>query len=234
MKKPMSQFVIASVMSVAAGQAAAGLISNGGFELGNTLGSSGWSVYQQLDDSDGSTNDWTQVSGAGIEVQAGGTGGMTAHSGTYKVELDSHNGVGEGLPTGTTNTIMAQEVSGLTFGDYYELSFWYSARPGTDSSTNGITAYAGTPDLFANPGALGTVTSDVVGWNQYSFTFQATATDMLVGFGADGIANTYGGYIDDVDLVSTVTPTSNVPEPGSLALLALGLMGLALSRKQQA
>jgi succinate dehydrogenase/fumarate reductase flavoprotein subunit len=50
--------------------ASANLITNGSFEQGNTLNGSGWKVYQSLG---GTTNDWTTVSGTGIEIQANGT-----------------------------------------------------------------------------------------------------------------------------------------------------------------
>lgn len=216
------------------GQAAANLISNAGFEDGNTQNGSGWSVYQELDDNDPLTNDWAQVSGAGIEIQANAVGGISAHGGTYKVELDSHNGVGAGLTGVTTNTVFAQLIEGLVVNNSYELSFWYTARPGTGIGTNGITAYAGiSPVLFSSPGALGTVSSATVGWAQYAFSFVATSTDMLVGFGAEGTANTLGGYIDDIALVSDGTSTATVSAPAGIALMTLGMIGLGFARKRK-
>jgi hypothetical protein len=204
-------------------QSHANLITNGSFEEGNNLGNSGWGVYQVLDDSDSSTSDWIRIEGAGIEIQAGGTGGLTAQDGIYKVELDSDRNNG-GLSGVSTNSVMAQLVEGLLVGNTYELNFWYSARTVGNPNTNQVTAFAGSPNLFVSPGALGTVSSSIKGWEEYSYTFVATNNSMLVGFGAEGNADTLGGFIDNVSLTS-------VPEPVSVALLGMSLLGFRASRK---
>jgi hypothetical protein len=202
--------------------ASANLITNGSFEQGNTLNGSGWEVYQSLG---GGTNDWTTVSGTGIEIQANGTGTIVAQDGTYKVELDSDTTNGGG--TGSTNTLMAQLVQGLVAGSTYDLSVWYSPRT-TSVNTNAIFAYAGdAPTVTTNPGFLGEMINGQTGWQQYSFSFIATSTNMLIGFGAEGTANEIGGYIDNVKL-------TNVPAPSGLALIGLALLGLRIARKKLA
>ena len=49
---------------------------------------------------------------------------------------------------------------------------------------------------------------------------------MFLMFAATGYSNSLGGFVDNVSLTA-------VPEPGTLALFGLGLMGLVLARRQQ-
>ncbi|MBT1451880.1 hypothetical protein KJ365_13385 [Glaciecola sp. XM2] len=225
MKNLYRALLSTALIASASFSASANLITNGSFELGNDLNESGWEVYQSLDDGDGNTTDWTTISGAGIEIQANGTGTIDAQDLDYKVELDSHNGNG-GASGVTTNTLMAQLVEGLTVNAFYELSVWYSPRT-SDTNTNAIFAYAGDePDVTSNPGKLGEMIAANKGWVQYSFVFQATAVDMLVGFGAQGSANTIGGYIDNVSL-------TKVPAPSSVALLAMVIFALRVFAKRK-
>lgn len=67
------------------------------------------------------------------------------------------------------------------------------------------------------------------------FNVPATATRLFLGF-ADGIffQGTPGAYGDNVgSLTANIALTSPAPEPGTLALLALGFVGLVVGRKKQ-
>lgn len=131
---------MAALGATQAGAASYNYVTNGGFEdtsdgtagLVNShaqsnltgSGTSSWDVYS-------TRPGWTAGAGnAGIEVQTAGTVGLTPHSGSYYVELDSDT-----TSTDPTNSSMSQNL--VLNGGSYELSFWYSPRNG-NSNTNYI------------------------------------------------------------------------------------------------
>lgn len=59
----------------------------------------------------------------------------------------------------------------------------------------------------------------------FSLDLVATAETMFLSFGATGLDNTLGGFIDNVSLTA-------VPEPGTLALFAIGAAGLLVGRRR--
>ncbi|WP_369600411.1 DUF642 domain-containing protein [Hahella sp. SMD15-11] len=213
MKTTWKCLTLAAMM--AAGTAQANLIVNGDFEAPELTGTS-WQVYSSIPG-------WDKTAGAGIEIQRNTV--VAAQSGNQYVELDSHYGT-------HTNSTMSQVVN-TTAGDLYTLSFWYRPRTDNGHNDNGINVLW---DVFG--GDLGTfVASNEVlnledyrrsthnGWMNFTLDLLASANQMVLSFQADGKDNTLGGFIDNVSLVA------KVPEPGSLALLGLGLATLGLRRK---
>lgn len=195
------------------------LITNGSFEnpnlasnpnpAGNNVGSgSAWEVFNSIEG-------WNTVSGAGIEIQRSGTV-VNAHHGNQYVELDSHPSPGS---SAGSNSIMGQSISGLTVGSDLTLSFWYRPRTNNGWNDNGIDVYwgeSGSESLVFS--IVNQLARDYTDWVNFTLGLTVTNSSMNLGFGASGLQNTLGGFIDDVSLV---------PSPATGLLFGLGLFLLA-------
>jgi hypothetical protein len=157
-----------------------------------------------------SIDGWTAGSGAGIEVQNHAAG--TPYSNPNLVELDSDN-----------NSSMFRFID----AGIYTLTFQYSARPGVAAGSNIIDLFLGnsaTPYLSVT--ANGT---NVTNWVQQTVNFTVFETTKLA-FGAGGVSDSFGGYIDSINLSGTA-----VPEPATWAMMILGMgaAGAMMRRRRQ-
>lgn len=182
------------------------LLTNGSFEdvgMGSgiqTQAVNSWSIYQQVPGWTGGAN--------GIEVRNNVAG--TAQDGANFVELDT-----------TRNSVALQSVV-TTAGTWYDLSFWYAARP----NTSGMPGDTNMISVLWNGSALETLNAVSTGqhqWLQYSYRVLGTGLDALE-FRAAGTSDSYGGSLDNVSL--------SVPEPGSLAL-AIGALAAAAGLRRR-
>ena len=175
-------------MPVLGGQApGTNLIQNGSFEQHDPIGNPAFNVFASIPD-------WTDENGSPFEIQVGNIGDMLPQDGATKVELDSD---ALNNQTGHTNATIQQTVHGLTAGDTFELSFYYSPRPNDgnpDSSSF---------EVLWNGQVVHTINSSTQadGWQRISITVAAVAGDNTVAFHATGQENTLGAYIDNVSLV---------------------------------
>ncbi|MBL8488741.1 MAG: FxDxF family PEP-CTERM protein [Rhodocyclaceae bacterium] len=208
----MKKFALAAALAAlpfAAVAAGPNLLVNGGFEdisfdAGlQQLANGSWTTYAAIPG-------WTKTAGHSIEVRRNVAG--TAFEGVQFVELDSYG-----------NSAMSQTVATVA-GRAYELSFWYSPRPGT-GDTNDIQVFWNGVQQGATLAGSGGAAHN---WTQHVFTVLGTGSDVL-SFAAAGASDSYGGSLDSVAL------TVAVPEPETYAMMlaGLGLMGAVARRRRQ-
>lgn len=171
------------------------LFENSGFE--NPALSGGWNIY--ADGTSGLAWDvqWQAGSGDNTPAKAELQQIYTAHSGEQYLELDSDfDGPGGGISNEAASTRISQTITTVP-GQEYEISYYYSARPGYGMADNKVGLYIdGFPwDLSVTTNGIGD--SDTT-WFQKTNSFTADSTSHTITFADLGTANSFGMFLDDV------------------------------------
>jgi hypothetical protein len=180
--------------------ARADLITNGNFATPGVNG--GFNIYS-------SVPGWTD-SADGIEIDNSQVLGLTCHD----ADCQSAEVNGNSFDT------ITQSVTGLVVGNTYMLSWAYGDRSGSGAQQLNV--------LFGNT-LIGVDRGTGAGtWTSNAVLITATSTTENLAFQAINVGgnSSVGNEIDDVSLL----PTTPVPEPASLPLLAAGLAGLGIAR----
>jgi choice-of-anchor C domain-containing protein len=206
---------LALALALAPAIAQANLIVNGSFE---DPGAPFWSPtgagWMAVAPGSTAIDGWT-VGGAGIDWH-NGVEFIPIQDGLYAVDLNKSGG---GL--GDTGTI--SQTFATVAGQTYHLSFYFAGpNLGFPDPRQVNVNIAGGNTVFSQPASPNTA----LVWGLHAMDFVATGATSTLTFSSVNGAGFWGAVIDNVSVEAVA-----VPAPASLALLALGLLGLAFRRR---
>jgi hypothetical protein len=145
-------------------------------------------------------------------------------SGSYFIAADGDSNLAGSI---------SQTVNGLTVGHSYNLSFNWAGVQQTGFSGN--TTEKWQVSFGADTQSTSTVNTpsqSFVGWQSATLSFTAASASQLLSFLAIGTPNGQPPWLLLNGLTLTDTTTPPVPEPSTLAMLAVGIAGLVLLRRR--
>jgi hypothetical protein len=238
----MSTVAMASFLVSGTALAGTNLVTNGSFEqstalvngVGTTINNSdltGWALSAcQLDCGLGPNSYFMFLAAPGY-VQNGVlfqnapvqffSGPGASPDGGNAITQDAGNEVGT----------LQQTINGLIVGDHYQLTFYQATMQAIDANVNSSFSANWLVSLGGSAQYSTTMFNPYQGyspWEQVTMDFTATSISEVLGFFANSPNAGQPPFLllDGVDL-------EDIPEPGSLAAIAAGLVGLAFVQKRR-
>ncbi len=143
-----------------------------------------------------------------FEVQTGGVGDIAAEDGVALIELDgdTSGNPAHQPPSATpdplnTDATIQQVISGTQAGVDYELTFWYTPRPGHSAGDDdGL-------NVLWNGNVIDSINSSGQPegvWQQITLFVTGTGPGDTLGFQGEGDRDEFGALIDNVSLIQAV------------------------------
>ena len=177
----------------------------------------GWYVERGNTFTGSSGTEWT-VDAAGVEIQ-GNVGGSPAYEGLQHAELDSD---------GENTEVKLSTTFGVEAGENLSLTFAYKQRPSAEDSSDMKVTLGGKEltILSDNSGVISFEESEGVeasqsdagnGWTLITLNYpSAESTENIElkfeGIEPDGVQDTLGAYIDDIQLVANTISSASITE----------------------